>query len=137
MGILSITTSLHNETGDANTIQGQWYGCLMLLSTCFELAAMTLASVYVMYVEGLSDKAADKLLKELPYITGRPLMLMVTGVVCMCGAFMVSTFEKYGAFAGSLFLCAFPGFLAYIFLEWYWVSSWRNDRDSVNDRDSA
>lgn len=127
--MLSITTGNHNEAEDKNTIAGQWFGCLMLLSTCFELAAMVLASAYVMYIEGLSDNATKKLLEELPYITGRPVLLMTTGVVCMAAAFVVSTFINYGTFTGCLFIGLFPGFIVYALLEWYWISAFKNDVD--------
>jgi len=130
--MLSITTGNHNGAADPNTVSGQWYGCMMLMSSCFELAAMILASAYVMYIEGLSEEATRKLLTELPYIIGRPVLLMITGLICMSVAFVVSTFDTYGTFTGCLFLCFFPGFIVYALLEWYWMSAFTNDVDALS-----
>lgn len=127
--LLSITTSLHNETEDKNTIVGQWYGSLMLLSTCFEICAMMMACVYTMYIEGLSEAAVEKLVGELPYIIGRPVLLMLVGTFCMTAAFVLSTIENYGSFTGVTFSCLFLGFITYALLEWYCIGNFKNDID--------
>eukprot|EP00929_Paragymnodinium_shiwhaense_P033472 TRINITY_DN18378_c0_g1_i1.p1 TRINITY_DN18378_c0_g1~~TRINITY_DN18378_c0_g1_i1.p1 ORF type:complete len:235 (+),score=38.02 TRINITY_DN18378_c0_g1_i1:313-1017(+) len=119
------------QSAEPTTLVAQWYGDLMLISSAYNVIAIVLSVVSLLYVEGFSDDATALFLKQMPYVLGRPICFMCLGLLTFFLGLLLNILTLYGSSAFSFSLVLTIIITIYCLLEWIWIGGWENTVDSA------
>ncbi|XRA98100.1 hypothetical protein NFJ02_04g117980 [Pycnococcus provasolii] len=94
------------------------------------VASILLASIAYLYTDTLSDDACESFLSTFPYLVGRPIIYMAFGILYFMLGSITFLYINYGPAVTFMVSIAYLIISIYVLLEWYWMSSFKNEIDS-------
>lgn len=121
------------ESAEPRSLVAQWYGALMLISSSYNVIAIVLSVVSLLYVESFSDDATALFMKQMPYVLGRPVCFMCLGLLVFFLGLLLNILSLYGTAAFGFSLSLLVLMTIYCCLEWQWIGGWTNtvDREQI------